>query len=852
MRGLLACSVWFSLVCSVSLCSVCLAQMSTQEASTQEASTQETAVAKLPASVSAFLEAYCVDCHSGRDAAGDRRFDVLTAEISDDNALIDYQDILDQLNLGEMPPEEELQPSVEERLRVTESLTTATRDYHASRERVDTEVTLRRLNAREYRNTIRDLLRLNTSIFDPTQNFPRDNTVEHLDNVGASLVTSGHLLMRYLEAAEASLNKAMYPLEKPEVQTWRFEKDLHQQPEIDQVHGPQHNHAHLTLYEVRGADKHEGAYAPIHAFADGVPFDGFYEIEFEANSLYRDHPYDDDFLGRDRREPLRLGIVAGNRRAGPLHKPQPVEPMLAELALADGVAQYSVRVWLDQGYTPRFTFENGSMNVRNLWTSIQKRYPEQFGKQERGIVFARRNAILKGKLPQIHVDNIHIRGPFFEDWPTASQRAVLGDAFEAAAQSGELSQERVGELLSEFLLRAFRRQSSGAELARVLAVMQQRCEPAVWQRGQCSLEAYRDGLSMVLCSPSFLFLDEGEQERLSSHALASRLSYFLWSSMPDERLLELAERDALSDSEVLLAEVARMLDDARSDAFVHDFLNSWLTLRQLGSTPPDRRDFADYYRYDLGQAMLLETRLFTRCVLDENLDIGKFLNADFSFINKRLASHYQIPVPEEIAKDPRKFVRVDLPSQVRGGLLGQASVLTVTANGFDTSPVVRGVWMLENILGTPPSPPPPDVEPLDPDVRGAKTIRDQLEKHRNSPTCLSCHRKIDPLGFALENFDAIGRWRDDYSRNRPVDAAGELPGGRKFEDVRGLKEILLEQQPLFAKSLTEKLLAYASGRRLHIADRPDVDAILAELEQRGSGFRDLLELVVLSRVFQSR
>lgn len=794
-----------------------------------------------------FLENHCHQCHGEQEQSGERRFDRLSGSITDDRSLVDWQDILDQLNLGEMPPQDAKQPSVEQRLEVIDWLTREIQNYHESRAPSRQEVVLRRLNSREYRNTIRDLLHLNMLMFNPAEKFPRDQQTEHLDNVGDALVTSGHLLAGYLEAADTVVNKAMFPLEKPEVQTWRFEDGFNQQPEIDQVHRKTNFYTYLTLYDVIGADKHEGAYAPIHAFAEGVPYDGWYEMEFKAAAVNREHPYEDEFLGTDRREPLRLGIVAGNVLVGPLHKPQPVEPLLAELDLADEMSTYTVRIWLDRGYTPRFTFRNGLMDARNLWSRVQKKYPDLFEKVDNGIVAQRYNAIANGKLPQIHVDDVEIRGPFYDEWPRASQRELLGEDFQQAVETGQLSDDQMRRHLARFMQDAYRRPVQSEEIERVLSVIHVR-----QQTGRSPLEAYSDGIKTVLCSPNFLFWDEGDSDQLSPWAMAARLSSFLWSSMPDAELTQHAAIGDLTDASVLSEQIERMLDDPKSIALVDGFLDSWLTLRELGSTPPDRSDFVEFYHYDLGTAMREETRLFTAYLLEQNLNINNFLDSDFTFVNKRLAQHYGLAVPEEIQCDAGKFVRIPLDNRRRGGLLGQASVLTVTANGIDTSPVVRGVWLLENILGTPPSPPPPDVEPLDPDVRGAQSIRDQLEKHRSLPSCYDCHRKIDPLGFALENFDPVGKWRDEYDRGVKIESAGELPNGKTFGDIMGLKEILVGQQDLFAKSLTEKLLAYAIGRQLEPTDRPEVDRIVSALHTQGNGFRDLIREVVLSKPFQTK
>lgn len=795
--------------------------------------------------VAPFLENYCYRCHAADEQSGERRFDQLDGTIHDSNSLAELQDMLDQLNLGEMPPSDEKQPDESEKRRVIEWLTQRIAAYHASNRSSGGQTTLRRLNAREYRNVVRDLLHLDMTMFDPTVEFPRDQTSEHLDNVGASLVTSGHLLAKYLTAAEQVVDKALFPREKPEVQTWEFHDGFRQQPEIDQVHGKSNGFTYLTLYDVVGADKHEGGYAPIHAFAEGVPHDGFYEIRFDATALNRLHPFDDDFLGTDRTELLRLGIVAGRADAGPLHKPQPMEPLLAEFELQDGQQEISVRLWLDRGITPRFTFRNGLFDARNLWNRTLKRYPDQFPKPSRsGIVEARRLAIVHGKFPQIHVDNITIEGPFYDDWPRASQRALLGEDCQKVLETGEMTDAQVRTGLQAFASRAYRRPIDDTDVQRLMQVVETRRAA-----GRTSLQAFADAAKTVLCSPSFLYCDETATERgnsLNAYALATRLALWLWSSMPDEELLAQAQSGQLLNPTVLEQQVERMLNDEKSNAFVHDFLDSWLTLRELGASPPDRGDFSAYYHYDLGTAMRQETQLFTRAILDENLPVRNFLDADFTFVNRPLARHYGLPLPSGSG-----FERVAINDPRRGGLLGQASVLTVTANGIDTSPVVRGVWLLENILGTPPSPPPPDVEPLDPDVRGATTIRDQLAKHRTNASCNDCHRKIDPPGFALENFDAIGGWRERYSKEAAIDPSGELPNGKSFDNIVGLKRILAEQEELFARALADKLLAYAIGRHTEPSDRPHVDQILAASENSDYGLRDLVRQVALSETFRS-
>ncbi len=799
--------------------------------------------------VAPLLQQFCVDCHGDVEQKGDRNFDAISEVIDGDESLVDYQDILDQLNLGEMPPEDSEQPSIAQRRRAIKTLTRLIKDYHSKHARQSGQTVLRRLNSREYLSTVRDLLHLDVSVFDPTTTFPQDQTDEHLDNLGDTLVTSGHLLARYLEAADQVIEKAMHPIEKPKVQTWVFRDGFRQQPEIDQVHKKTNFFKHMTLYDVVGADKHEGAYGPIHAFAEGVPVDGVYEIRLKAQAVNREHPYDVDFVGTDPNEPLRLGIVAGDHTAGNLHLPQPIEPLLAEIELADEPKWHTVKIWLDKGITPRFTFRNGLMDVRSMWAKLIRKYPDQFPKDShKGIVSARFNAIKHGKLPQIHIDEIEIRGPIYEQWPTPSQREILGDDWQDVVESGNLPESQMRKHLRPFLKRAYRRPVAKDDVDRIVQVIRKRMSD-----GRSPLDAYGDGLRAALCSPNFLYLDPnptaGEQrddQQLSAYALASRLSYFLWASMPDEALMRHADDTTLLKPNVLAAQVERMLKDPKSSAMVDGFLGSWLTLRDLGATPPDRGSFSGYYRHDLDAAMREETTQFTRHLIEENLSLDHFLDADFTFVNKPLAKLYGIDPPAG-----HQFEKVSLTDRRRGGLLGQASVLTVTANGIDTSPVVRGVWLLENILGTPPTPPPPDVEPLDPDIRGAKSIRDQLQKHRNVPSCNDCHRKIDPLGFALENFDPIGRWRDGYGRGVSVDASGKLPNGKSFDDVRGLKDVLLDQRELFARSLTEKLMSYSVGRRMEPGDRPQIDRVIDELGENG-GMRDLIHQIVQSELFRTK
>ncbi len=803
-----------------------------------------TGVAAGDATIKSFFSTYCTACHGAEQQKGDRRFDQLSLPVSNADALVELQDILDQLNLGAMPPKEaKRRPDAKVVRETVERLTQLVADGRTRLTSTGGQTVLRRLNRREYVNTVGDLFTLNMTMFDPTTKFPGDQMVMHLDNNGDALRTSGYLLDQYLDAADQVVEKAFRLQQRPPEQMWTFSGNFRQDQPVINRYGSV-DLRYLRLYAGPNTAVHIGAYAPILEFAEGVPADGFYELKVQAEAMDRLHPYDPTIVSLlEPNEPFRLAIVPGDHKAGHLHEPQLIEPVLAETTLGDdGPDWHTFKVWLDAGYTPRFIWPNGTMteDIRKI----------SKGGRRRG----------ERKLPHIRIHEVQIRGPLYDQWPPASQQVVLGGrAFDAG---------RTREILATFAGRAYRRPARADEVDRLMAVVEQRR-----QDGRSPLDALKDGLRAVLCSPAFLYLAEPEPAgepaaatatALPAHALASRLSYFLWSTMPDAELTALAQSGELLKAEVLLAQTRRLLASPRSDAFVEGFLDSWLNLRSLGDMPPDRDAFERYYADDLQNAMRRETQLFTRHLLDHNEGIVRFLDADYTFVNRPLAKLYGLGDAVGPA-DGHVFRQVKLSDPNRGGLLGQGSVLTVSANGVETSPVTRGIWLLENILGTPPAPPPDDVPAIEPDVRNAKSMREILTLHRKDPACYECHRKIDPLGFALENFDPIGAWRGNYEKieriNRlqvkrivgaPIDASGELPGGQSFQDIAGLKNILVERKDQFARTLTERLLSYACGRRIEPLDRPEVDRLVKELAGQGYGFQDLIELVALSKAFRSK
>jgi hypothetical protein len=435
-------------------------------------------------------------------------------------------------------------------------------------------------------------------------------------------------------------------------------------------------------------------------------------------------------------------------------------------------------------------------------------------------------------------------------------RTNHGDRAEVISDRPLVDAERV---LKSFMRRAFRRNVTADDVAPFVAIVE-----AKLANGYTFEPAIRAALKGVLIAPDFLFLRE-RPGRLDDFALACRLSCFLWSTMPDDELLALAERGTLSDPDTLRRQVERMLRHEKAAAFTENFVGQWLGLREIDATEPSHLLYWDFDDM-LKASMIRETELFFKEVLDNDLSLTNFVSSDFTMLNGRLAKHYGIP-----GVDGWEFRKVTLPpGSHRGGVLTMASVLKVTANGTTTSPVLRGAWVLDRILGTPPPRPPADVPAVEPDTRGTTTIREQLTRHRQSATCAACHARIDPPGFALENFDVLGGWRDNYrssgngqavvidGRRMPylkgpkVEAGDVTPDGQRFRDIDEFKQLLLKDKDQLARALTVKLLTYATGGAASTADKPEVEAIVEKVRDKNYGFRTLVHETVQSKTFQNK
>ncbi len=794
-----------------------------------------------------FLSNYCVACHTVDDASGEREFETLDLGKNHWGTQLRLQEIIDQMTLGTMPPEDADQPNTKDRLSTITQLTQLLSEMRERTTSTGWQTVLRRLTRREYRNTVGDLLAIDMTMFDPTVEFPPDNLSNHFDNFGDTLVTSGYLLEKYLDAADRCVEKALAPQAPSKTREWVFDGGFFQQSELKGAHLHAFDNKYMVLYDHPLNDKPEGAYGPLPEFSSGVPVDGIYEVKVLAQALHRDTPYTRATVFIDLEEPFRMGIRPGNTVNGDMVHMQPIQPLLAEATIKDDeLAWYSFKVPIDRGFAPRFTFENGMHDVRGSYGRVLRNQKDTLPpdlRESKGIVEARKAVIKFGYLPQIRIHEIRLSGPIEVPSPTPSQKILLGGK--------SFEQSRVPELLHRFASRAYRRPSTQEESAGLRSVYEGRLAD-----GRSPLEAYKDAIKAAMCSPAFLYLsppDESQSTKLSDHGIAERVAYFLTSTMPDDSLRKLADEGKLHDVDVLRSETRRLLQSDASDAFIADFLDSWLNLRALGSMPPDPKDSQVYYAAGLEPEMKQETRLFMRDLIARNASVLEFLRADYSFVNRDLAKLYgiadQVPVDQA-----GKFHRVQFANKERGGLLGHASVLTVSANGIETSPVIRGIWLMETILGTPVPQPPDEVPALDPDIRGAVSIRDQLAKHRESAACNQCHRKFDPLGFALEGFDPIGRKREFYDSKRTIkiDTSGALSRGDQFSSLEELRTLLLKREEFFVRTVASRLLSHALGRRMEALDRPAVDKIVTNLKKNEYRLADLVTAVVTSDLFHKR
>ena len=784
----------------------------------------------------AFFKTHCIECHGATKPKGDLRLDTLKWTPADSANVEVWQAIIDRLDAKEMPPEKRPQPADRERNAIIKTLRSqvASAAKHSAK-----QVVLRRLNRAQFRNSLRDLLHIDVAVEDPTEAFPADDKEDGFDNLGEVLQMSDFLLRQYLKVARSAVDRATFAGERPEAKTYTL-RDKKARALNYKVSGNDPDRDYVVLYSNDERAPGDPRGQQFINCREGLTHDGWYEFAFEVESKGRGN------LAKELRVQKRndyqvcraevlhrfeVYLTAPNAKSQIQTRPR---HLVVAIDLSDNQRQVvKRRFWLPKGWRVEAGFGNGYGSNSNTlleildpnfdwdaFNQLDKR--EQRGSIGRTII----DRLEQRDAPRIVVHSVTETGPHYDQWPPASHVAVYGKLGESVEY----------HLLS-FARRAFRRPVTREQVAPYIRLAKQ------------SPEGIRTAIEGILCSPRFIYLNEKDNE-LDGYAIASRLSYFLWNTMPDDALLSDAAKGTLRNEKVLAAHVDRMLADQRSAEFVQSFVWAWLKLQNTVEMAPDPMEFYEYHRNRLGDAMVTETNAFFRHLLTKNLPISNFIDSDFAIINADLGRHYGI---RDAVTTTAQFQKVALTgARHRGGLLGQTSVLTVSANGVDTSPVVRGIWILENLLGTPPSPPSPGVDIAEPDARGDLTIRQLYAKHRTIASCNDCHKKIDPLGFSLENFDAIGAWRTKYDSGHNVDPSGRIPNGETFSDVTGLKQIMTSDLDQFSLNLTTKLMIYATGRAMSVSDRPEIDAIIRRHQADRGGLRDLIKLVVSSRSFHTK
>jgi hypothetical protein len=852
--------------------------------------------AELPAVPRAFIDNHCTGCHDADTKKGGLDLLALGADLAKPEDFARWVKVYDRLEAGEMPPKKKKRPPAEELQSMMGWLKAALIAAEDARLSGAGRTGLRRLTRAEYENTVRELFDMPGIALKAL--LPADGSAHGFDKNSEALSISHVNLAKYIEAADHTLDLAIATRPNPPaVQKTRSSlvdrggftahitlngdavmlRDMKPDPAFPPAgihrHIDQGAHERMGSFETGstvGLFRHEDESVSHYFMGHVTVYPGPYRVRTSLWSFQWDKG---KVLPARGTEAGRLSVVqlTGDGRGG--QHPSYTLGYYAAPSLTP--TEHELTVWLNQNEL--MGFNPGSLApVAN------------YNRPGRAMAFTG---------PGLAVDWLDVEGPLYDVWPPRSHRLLFGNLplreFVAKDHPGvqppvRVAVRRLGvgrnrpdpvpglwtvhsdkpledadRLLAAFLPKAFRRPVDAAVRKAYVAQVAERLKA-----GDCLESAMRWVYRAALCSPDFLFHVE-PQDRLDDYALACRLSYFLWNSPPDDALLRLAAAGKLKDETVLREQTERLLRDPKSQRFVEDFLGQWLKLRHIAANDADRKLYPEFSPY-LQDSMVAETHAYFRELLDKNLDAGYLVRSDFVMVNEKLATHYGIP-----GVSGPEIRRVALPPDCpRGGFLTQASILKITANGTTTSPVTRGAFVMDRLLGQPPEPPPASVPAVEPDVRGATTIRELLAKHRNNATCVGCHAKIDPPGFALECFDVIGGFRTRYRSigegdraprgsidpiigisfklGPAVDPSGEMADGRAFHDIRAFQTEIVSERRKLLKNLARQLAIYSTGRAVAFRDRDAVASIVTRTEKQGGGIRTLIHELVQSKVFQTR
>ena len=783
----------------------------------------------------AFLEKHCTRCHGPQKEKGDVRFDRLSRDFRAGVDTHHWAEAIDKVNSGEMPPNSEPQPTLDEIAEFVRNLDSRLKEGRAARMAARPAVAHYRLSRKEYQNTVYDLLGVR---YDPAKpgELNEDTLWHGFERIGSELSLSPSHVDRYYRAATIVLDRAFPTVSGDSRLLRKTAAEL-------RYGGGKNQQAALDLFGIKRPLRYllfpgrvETALAPYWFGRIGPEQSGLYKLRLQASGIRpRGGQTAHLSIGKQTSEETVDGLIEFDITA-PEDRPQvyefevflemPVQLHFSVVA-TDVVDRRAGAAFRNALASSSYIFTHSSET-----TLLNPNAPQMFDDQGNGI------------FSTVLLDWIEWEGPLLTDAEKSRRQDVI--------PPDDATPEAVADSLQRFAERAWRRPVPKAELEGYLRTYQSEREA-----GEKTAEAFRVAMQGVLTSRHFIYLVEGEptvRERLTDWELASRLSYFLWSSMPDEALFAAARGGALK-GDSLGKEVDRMLTDSRINRFIDDFSRQWLQLHRVGMFPPDKKLYPTYDDW-LQASMRAEPVEYFREVFARNLPIDEFLASDWTMANARLCDFYGLPEPKAGG-----FQRVTLqPENHRGGLLTMGAVLGLTSDGTRHRPVHRGVWVSEAIFNKTPPPPPANVDPIEPvPPTGTKvTIRQRIEAHAKNASCASCHRTIDPLGLAFDQYDAIGQWRTrekvptGVGEDPPVDASGALPDGRPFADSAQFKRLLIEDRDKVARAFVEHLCTYALRRVLTVDDQNGVQAIVEEAKKQHYRVRDILRALAMSDLIRSR
>ncbi len=832
-----------------------------------------------------FVTKHCLSCHGEKSAKSGFRIDQLSSDFSVAKVADHWKEVIDRINAAEMPPKGMIKPDANEATKFVDWVNLQLRDTELRAKNAGGRIPMRRLNRDEYANTVRDLLKIDENILRPlVEELPGDGKAEGFDRLGVALFFDQTQIERSLDVAAKIANRAIVTQEpkvnrllekfgvlrakppKPIIEAFPESKHFIPRGAEDRFIKPD------FIEFLQGGptyEKESDGWGVIHHFAISqvVKEDGDYRFRIKAKVDDRGRTEKNKFRLRyamkspiqaiteveldpsgttevvmflhgpsngEVKGPQVFNLLWNHNEKSVIHEPDYLKVFFQRTGLASKLER-AVTARAPQAELNSLRKElDAVLHKLNTWE---------------GPSYIYNPAMEIEKLPRLQITSIEIEGPIQKVWPPLSHNLLFFD--------GDKRQDLIyiREIFTRFLLRAYRRPVTKDEIDSIVSV----AEKCLTEGKLSFADAMRVGIQRVLSAPGFLFLEEpsGAQlkpRQLNDYEFASRLSYFIWSTMPDDELFALAAKGKLNDPAIVKSQVQRMLSDPKAGQFVKNFGGQWLGVREYGSIQPA----AGYKNYDkaLEVASQQEPYAFFSEVLNKNLSITSFLNSDFLVINERLAKHYEI---EGVSGPEFRKVAITLEHH-RGGVLGMAGLMTFLSDGTRTLPMKRGSWVLREFFNELPNNPPPNAGEIQPNTSGKNlTVRQRLELHRNDAICASCHQKIDPYGLALENYDAIGQWREKANgegfraNQAPIlDVSGIFPDGSKFNNLEQYKAGLLAKKEKFARSFSIKLLTYALGRPVGYPDTKLIDSFVETLKNNDYKIQPLIHAIALSEAFNTK